>query len=185
MRNTVGFAVLAAALAFAAPVGAATVTTLQNGGSYTPGDGDQFNISYISAGGAGNFSADFTPNPASDAIGVIGINRIDLGNFFSVVVGWKDAIGDIISSQSVNSTFTLAQTAFNAGEKQTFFFNFLDSKPGGKIDANVMFESAPATVSPVPIPAAGLLLLAALGSVAAFGRKKAKVPVGNANFAMA
>ena len=133
--------------------------------------------SYAQAGltGSGSLSFELTATPPSELELATEFSILEFtGNFVNLMIqlttgeGVEDAT--LLSSNGNVTAFKL-DTVFNAS--RTFTQNLLikwdDVTAGPSAQAGVLIEAIP---SQVPVPAAGLLLLGALGGVGALRRRK-------------
>lgn len=151
----------------------AAVTVVAENGVYDIGYGDEFVGSVESSGGAGTWLVRFdaTEDPLlANASATIG--RIVSGTFTNLVMSWI-AVSDnfVLGSASVtnpgvdlDTVFALIGVFGGDDSSQWLVFSWDDSQAGVEFD----FEVAAA----VPLPAGGLLLIFALGGLAALRRRK-------------
>ena len=169
-RNT--FLGLTAAIALSATA-AEAVTVVAENGTYNIGYGDQFIGSVEADGGAGTWLVQFdaTEDPlAGTASSTIG--NIVCGTFTHLVMSWI-AVSDsfLLGSTPVAAPGASLSTLFASigvlggdDSKQWLVFSWDNSLKGAEFD----FEVAAA----VPVPAAGFLLIGALGGLAMVRRRK-------------
>lgn len=152
---------------------AQAVTVVLEDEVHNIGYGDVFIGLVTASGGAGSWQVEFDaivdPLLAS-ALATIGGNQ--LSTFSNLVMSWV-AVSDgfVLASTSVTPSSISLDTTFSAcgvfcfdDSKQWLLFTWDDSMKGAGFDFEV--------VAPVPVPAAGLLLLGALGGLAALRRRK-------------
>ena len=109
------------------------------------------------------FNADTDPVNA-EASATIG--RIALGQFKNLTMSWLDAGNAVLSTINLARGETLLATVFTAPNlTQSLVFSWTGSKNGAGFDVEV-------AAAVVPVPAAGFLLLGALGGIAALRRRK-------------
>ena len=165
---------LVAVVAFGAVQPAQAATVVLENGVYDIGYGDEFVGVVVASGGAGfwqvQFDAVVDPLLAS-ALATIG--KIQLGEFSNLVMSWvAKSDGFILASIPVTPTAVNVDTTFAIcgvwcvdDSKQFLNFSWDDSTKGAGFDFEV--------VAAVPLPAGGLLLIGALGGLAALRRRKA------------
>lgn len=160
--------VAVAAVLSAAPLAASAATLLEDGNTYTIGYAEQEFYGDVNsgAGGAGFwevlFNADTDP-VGSSASATIG--RIVAGQFSNLVMSWYDAGHNLLSSTSIVVGETTLATVFTA-PNMSQYLNF--AWTGSSVRAGFDVE----VVAAVPVPAAGFLLVGALGGLAALRRRK-------------
>lgn len=162
------------------PVAASAVTldpanTMADGGTYDILAGPYFfDATFVADDVAGMFEFQFTNTSATtQTVGV---------TWGTVLQGTLEFLGGVAASwlngqsatvaQGVTGTFQIS-TVLAAGQTDTLRVVYGDPKAifeNGK--GNI--DMAVAAVAPVPLPAGGLLLLGALGGMAALRRRKAK-----------
>lgn len=161
-----------AALALA-PVAAGAVTVVSDGDSVTIGAGGtdrEFVGAVVGAGGAGSWTVDFTAtNDPLLANASATIGPIVAGTFTNLVMSWiRTADATVLASVGVSDPGASLGTTFASPSdlSQSLVLSWDGSLRGAGFDVEV---------AAVPIPAAGILLLGALGGlgVAARRRKKA------------
>lgn len=148
-------------------------TLIQNGDIVTISYGDEFFGNATAAGGAGSFTVQF--NATSDPIFAAAsatIGNVVAGTFKNLVMQWI-AVSDnfVLASTAITPFVTTLPTVFTfcgvlCGDdtQQWLFISWTGSKAGAGFDVEV--------VAAVPLPAGGLLLLGALGGLAALRRRK-------------
>lgn len=157
-----------AAVVAMTPLVASAATLIVDGGTYTIGNAeDEFFGNVDAFGGAGSwtvvFNADADPVTA-DASATIG--RIVLGTFNNLTMSWLGFGDTVLSTINVAQGSTLLSTVFTIPDlTQKLVFNWTGSRNGAGFDVEV--------AATVPLPAGGLLLLGALGGIAALRRRKA------------
>jgi hypothetical protein len=147
-------------------------TIVVEDGVYDIGFGDTFAGLVISEGGAGSWQVQF--NSVVDPLlanATATIGQIMLGNFTGLTMSWK-AVSDGFTLSSIlvtppqvslDTTFSVCGVLCFDDSKQWLVFSWSDSTAGAGFD----FE-----VAAVPLPAAGFLLVGALGGLVALRRRK-------------
>ena len=166
MFNRLKYLAVAAVIALT-PVVASAATLIVDGGTYSIGHTENEFFGNVGAvGGAGSwsvvFNADTDPVNA-EASATIG--RIALGQFKNLTMSWLDAGSAVLSTINLARGETLLATVFTAPNlTQSLVFSWTGSKNGAGFDVEV--------AATVPLPAGGLLLIGALGGIAALRRRK-------------
>ena len=152
---------------------AQSATLALEDGIYSIGYGDEFAGLVVASGGAGSWKVQFNSVVDPLLAGAIAtIGPIQLGFFSGLTMSWI-AVSDsfVLASTivtppvvSLGTNFAFCGILCEDDSKQWLEFSWDDSVKGAGFD----FEVA----APVPVPAAGLLLLAALGGLAALRRRK-------------
>lgn len=167
MFNNFKYMAVAAALAVA-PMTASAATLLTDDGSFAITYGSEFFGDLKSTGGAGDFTSTFTSSVdplGAQALATIG--PIAFKQFTNLTLSWLSAADMILSTTAITPLTTTLSTVFTApNETQKLRLSWTDSTAGAGFD----FEVA----ASVPVPAAGLLLMTALGGAAALRRRKNK-----------
>jgi hypothetical protein len=152
---------------------AAAVTVVAENGVYDIGYGDAFIGDVEASGGAGSWRVQFdaTEDPLlAGASATVG--PIVSGTFTNLVMSWI-AVSDNFNLGSIavtnpgaalDTTFALVGVWGGDDSRQWLVFSWDNSLAGASFD----FEVAAA----VPLPAGGLLLIGALGGLAALRRRK-------------
>jgi hypothetical protein len=164
---------LTAAVALGAGA-AEAVTVISENGTYNIGYGDQFIGNVTADGGAGSWQVQFdaTEDPLA-AIASATIGPIVAGTFTNLVMSWV-AVSDGFTLASVNvsapgaSLGTLfASVGVLGGDdiSQYLVFTWTNSLAGAGFDVEV--------AAGVPVPAAGFLLIGALGGLVLVRRRAA------------
>jgi hypothetical protein len=168
-RNT--FLALTAVAAMSATA-AEAVTVVAENGVYSIGYGDEFIGSVEADGGAGSWFVQFdsTEDPLlANTSATIG--PVVSGTFTNLVMSWVSvSSSSVLSSISVTNPGASLDTIFRLvglggdDSQQYLIFTWDDSLDGAEFDFEV--------VAAVPLPAGGLLLIGALGGLAALRRRK-------------
>lgn len=165
---------MAAALATAVVMtGSASALTSVSAGSSNDITSDNLFIGQVAAfGGSGSYAVNFTSsvNPLRvQANASVTINV--LGTFSGLTISWIDAAtSTVLNSTSVLAGITTLSTLFNNNAQgQDLVFSWSDSTRT-RDGSPVTFDF---DVAAVPLPAGGLLLLAALGGLGLARRRKA------------
>ena len=167
MFSKIKYLAVAAVLALS-PVVAAAATLIEDGGTYTIGyaENEFFgNVGPVSKG-AGSWSVMFeADNDPVNAEASATIGRIALGQFTGLTMTWLGAMNQVLSSISIAQGGNFLSTVFTVPDlSQTLVFNWTGAKKGAGFDVEVAAN--------VPVPAAGFLLVGALGGIAALRRRK-------------
>jgi hypothetical protein len=174
MINFKSLALLAALVM--SPMMASAVTLVVEDGIYDIGFGDEFIGDVEASGGAGTWQVQFdTVVDPLIAGATATIGPIVAGTFTNLTMSWV-AVSDgfLLATTAVTPPTVSLSTEFTfdgvqGGDdlSQWLVFSWSDSMVGASFD----FEVA----ANVPVPAAGLLLLTALGAGAALRRRKSTV----------
>ena len=174
MKHSAKFAGLAAAAVLAsglAATSAGAVTVVANGGTYdVPGDDTQF-IGDVkdSSGGAGSYSVTFNNASAGTGVATVTIGELTASTFSNLMASWVDLDDTVLASTAVTPVVTSLSTMFMDPDSlsQSLVFSWTDSLVGSGFDFEV-------EVSPIPLPAAGLMLLTGIAGLGAIrSRRKA------------
>jgi hypothetical protein len=167
------FAGLAAAAVLFSGVAATTagaVTVVSNGGAYDVGSGleTQFIGDVMgSSGGAGMYQVTFNSTSAGSAEARVTIGEIVASTFADLTMSWVGGDGTV--STDVSPVVTSLGTLFVDPDalSKTLVFAWSDSLIASGFDFEV-------EISPIPVPAAGLLLLTGIAGLGALrSRRKA------------
>lgn len=170
MFKTLAAAGVLSAAMIAGQAQAATVV-LVDGGTYAIGNGDGFIGDVEAEGGAGTFEVLF--NSVRDPLLAVELSNLVplvFAQFDDLMVSWVNASnGEVLASidiapsinQELETTFSSADDSLS----QYLRFSWSDSV----VDSDFDFQVTAA----VPVPAGGLLLLSALGGIAALRRRSA------------
>jgi hypothetical protein len=167
-----------AAVVAAAPFAASALTVIEDGGTYEVIPGETYLSTEVQGdGGAGSWMAKFfypAPEPDSSlpAEARATIDAATLSAFSGLTISWLDAdgmVGSVLSGPEAVVAFpgqTVLATVFEAPDFEQYLqIDWTGSTAG--VDFDVVVE-----VAAVPVPAAGLMLLTALGGAAALRRRK-------------
>jgi hypothetical protein len=177
--RAVGFSVLMAL--FPGLGSAATLSptnTVMTGGTYDINAGPYFfGVDLFASDGAGSFSFTFENNSVADQTLAISIGTV-LQGFLrfvdGVTVAWANGDDIFIPAAPVGdystSTFAL-KSLIQAGSFDVLTVTYGDPTGGLQSVGNIDLVIND-VISPVPLPAGGLLLLTALGGVIALRRRK-------------
>lgn len=167
MFNKLKNAIAALALAVL-PMGATAATFIQDGNAYGIHFGSEFFGDVTStSGGAGSWTIEFnaTASPI-DTEASLSIGRIVANQFTDLRFSWLDSSLNVLNSVLVPSApgANLA-TRFTASNLDQFLrIDWTNSTAGAGFDVEVAAD--------VPVPAAGLLLVTALGGFAIMRRRR-------------
>lgn len=167
MFNKVKYAITALVIALM-PIGATAATFIQDGNAYSIGYGSEFFGDVTStAGGAGSWTIEF--NADSDPIEAdasLSIGRIVANQFTGLRLSWLDTSLNVLSTVMVpTAPGANLMTRFSAPNLDQFLrIDWTGSTAGAGFDVEVAAD--------VPVPAAGLLLLTALGGAFALRRRR-------------
>jgi hypothetical protein len=171
MFNRLKFLAVAAVVAMAplTLVGerAEAATLIVDAGVYTIGYAEnEFFGNVDSLGGAGSWSVTFNADtdPVNAAASAT-IGRIVFKQFKGLTMSWLSATNAVLSTINLAQGDTVLATVFTVPDlTQKLVFNWTGSTAGAGFDVEV--------AATVPVPAGGLLLLGALGGIAALRRRK-------------
>ena len=167
MFSKIKYLAVAAVLALS-PVVAAAATLIEDGGVYDIGYAEQEFFGNVIAGkkGAGSWSVVFNAdNDPVNSMASATIDRIPLGQFKGLTMTWLGAMNQVLSTIVLAEGRTFLSTVFTAPDlSQTLVFSWTGAKRGAGFDVQV--------AATVPVPAAGFLLVGALGGIAALRRRK-------------
>jgi hypothetical protein len=176
--KTLGAAILAAGVM---PTFAGATTVMSDGGVYDLSSDNEFDFadSTLNDGGDNYFTFGFASGglPSATAFNLI-FDPVDT-NLDTFTASWStgaNGTGTVFNTETVDASSGVATIL-------DFAASFADSDPqwlsvtwttvsGGPANAEVDIEVSPAGVAPVPVPAAGLLLLGGLGGLAAMKRRR-------------
>jgi hypothetical protein len=172
-KKLAGFAAAAVLATGMAATSAGAVTVVANGGVYNvPGDDTQF-IGDVKdrSGGAGMYTVTFNAAGSSSANATVTIGALVASTFADLTMSWVGADDAVIDSAPVTPIFTSLSTMFLDPESlsQSLVFSWTDSLVNSGFDFEV-------EISPIPLPAAGLMLLTGIAGLGAIrSRRKASV----------
>jgi len=168
-------ALAVAAVVAVTPLAASATTFLVDDGIYTldaPGAAP-FLGNVDALGGAGDFTVTFSATPTNYGEMELTIGGGFLALFDDLKVGWQTVGGSVLTAiDPIVEGTGILQTTFdvvNSTQKLVFSWtDSVDSTVGGTLEGRGFdFE-----VSPVPVPAAGFLLIGALGALGVARRRK-------------
>ncbi|MGB3247408.1 MAG: VPLPA-CTERM sorting domain-containing protein [Sulfitobacter sp.] len=165
----------AAVLAILPMVASATPMLFNEGGSTLIELDNTYSYSKTQLTGAGSLSFELTATPPSQIALETRFSVLEFtGNFANLVIELTTGEGSenaaFVGSVAQISEYSLS-TIFNASRTftQNLYISWDDVTAGPSAQAGILIQGTP---SPVPAPAAGLLLLGALGGVGALRRRK-------------
>lgn len=157
-----------AAVVAMAPLGASAATVMIDGDSLTIGQAENEFVGFVLGnGGAGSWAVEFiTDTDPVDAGAFATLGGFTAGSFVGLTMSWRDAANVVLSTVNISAAGNyLLSTVFTVPNlTQSLVFNWTGSKRGTGFDVEV--------AATVPLPAGGLLLLGALGGIAALRRRK-------------
>jgi hypothetical protein len=168
MKHSAKFAGLAAAAVLATGLAAtsagAVPVSVSSGDSVDFGNLDFAGEAVSGAGGAGSWFVTFNAASSGTGEALVTIGPRNLSAWTDLMVGWSDG-----ESSVVTPTSTTVSTMFldPASLSQMLIISWSDSLPGFAFDVE-----GTVAVSPIPLPAAGLLLIGGLGALGFAGRRK-------------
>lgn len=170
MIRNIAFAA-AAATALAA-TDASAVTVLSEGSTYNISGGEKFTGTVFGNGGAGEWNVSFVADPAP-LLGVANaaITVANLGTFKGLTLRWISVSdGFVLASIEVGAGITTLGTVFQQvgmfdDTAQKLQLAWTGSQAGVSLNLDV-------DISPIPLPAGGLLLIGALGGIFLLRRRK-------------
>ena len=159
-------AVLAAGLSVTA---ASAVTVISDGDVVSiPSTDTQFIGNVDAAGGVGSWAVDFEAAWGLSSNAEVSILEVVAGTFSDLMMYWINTDTDgTINSVAITPVVTSLGTIFVDPDSlnQTLLVKWSDSLDGAGFDVEV-------SVSAVPLPAAGLLLLGGMGGLGFVGRRR-------------
>lgn len=167
-----GIAAAAVLAAGVAATSASAITVVSNGGSYVTGIGEE--TVFVGdvkdrSGGAGTYQVTFNSTSAGSAEARVSILAGVASTFSDLTMSWIGADDAVIDSKAITPVVTTLSTQFLDPDalSQSLVFSWSDSLIGAGFDFEV-------EVSPIPLPAAGLMLLTAIGGLGVMrSRRKA------------
>ncbi len=151
------------------PMAAQAVTVVQANDSVDIKSDDAFIGSVEAHGGAGPFEVEFfTTQDPLDGTADASILVAVAGTFTDLTISWVDSqgasVGTVLASSLVTPIVTSLSTTFTVPSlEQNLVFSWSDSLDGAVFDFSV---------SAIPLPATGLMLLAGLGGLGLVRRKR-------------
>ena len=139
--------------------------------------GASFNADFVNADNAGNFCFNMKNSSLTTAVVTLAVATVNQGT--AANFGWGFVGGVKLVSAQLGTLWTVQQGAFASNSfkfqlaaGQEIFFDWIYGNPyttAGLATPKINFA---VFAVPVPIPAAGFLLIAALGGLAALRRRK-------------
>lgn len=179
LRKLIAAAALAAVALFAAPGQQAQATTvLGSNQTAVIGEDYTFNTTLVTPTSIpiGPVAYTFTfGSAAANAILTAGFSYVQLtGAFTGGYLSWSDGVTTVTQALVAGVQTTLAVPLSAAGPNQTLTLGFAKQSGIGVL-AGAVVVTEDDTVSTVPLPASGILLLAGLGAIGLARRRAAKL----------
>lgn len=171
--------IVAAAIMAAVPAYAVTIETMEHMGSYTIAEDTQFsgtmNLS-LASGGPEAVYADFTLLSPGAGHAQIALTDLHVALFTDLTAEWLDASNSVLASIPVGTGLNTLSTTFDAAhlsQRLQISWSSIDPVPSDP-NNSTLNPTLTITVTPVPLPASGLLLAGGIGAVSALRRRKSK-----------
>lgn len=162
---------LAAALFAVAPLSAGAVTVVSKNGSYDILSDDVFSGTVVDKdGGKGSYKVNFfSLIDPTKGFANAAITSLNLKTFKGLKMMWVDSASKtVLQSGSVKAGITSLDTIFASPYlSQDLVFKWKDSKAGVSLNFDVT-----GVATPIPVPAAGLLMVGALGGLGLIGARR-------------
>lgn len=159
--------IVAAAAIALAPVAASAVTFVNDGETHNITSGDEFIGNVVGAGGAGSWEVRFDSllDPLN-GIAAATIGPIVSGTFTNLVMSWISvATGTVLSTVAVVPDSVSIATTFVSPDDLSQYLNL-------SWDNSLASAGFDVEVNAVPLPAAGWLLVSALGGMGYLSRRR-------------
>jgi hypothetical protein len=138
--------------------------------------GANFNSTFADGEAGGNMCFNFSNTSASTAVVTLAVATVNQGGeswgFLGGVKLFSEQAGPLPLWEVAQGVFGVQQFTFTLAALETIFFDWTYGEAYASAEFNLPQINFTVSASPVPLPAGGLLLIGALGGLAALRRRK-------------